>query len=99
MFFFFQAEDGIRDVAVTGVQTCALPISGRATPAAHRDAPGHAHWRTAASDGTAATRSPRTAGRPPGSRCTPPAGRGPAAADSTAAVPGNSPGPCEGRGP
>src|SRR2546429_7961503 len=24
MFFFFQAEDGIRDVAVTGVQTCAL---------------------------------------------------------------------------
>src|SRR5687768_18492663 len=25
----FQAEDGIRDVAVTGVQTCALPISGR----------------------------------------------------------------------
>src|SRR2546422_5632265 len=33
MFFFFQAEDGIRDVAVTGVQTCALPIS-----AARRDA-------------------------------------------------------------
>src|SRR2546422_8897083 len=29
-FFFFQAEDGIRDVAVTGVQTCALPISCRA---------------------------------------------------------------------
>src|SRR2546429_1807441 len=28
-FFFFQAEDGIRDVAVTGVQTCALPICGR----------------------------------------------------------------------
>src|SRR2546429_611409 len=28
LFFFFQAEDGIRDVAVTGVQTCALPISG-----------------------------------------------------------------------
>src|SRR5256884_8429092 len=27
--FFFQAEDGIRDVAVTGVQTCALPISLR----------------------------------------------------------------------
>ena len=26
IFFFFQAEDGIRDVAVTGVQTCALPI-------------------------------------------------------------------------
>src|SRR5690349_24752605 len=27
MFFFFQAEDGIRDLYVTGVQTCALPIS------------------------------------------------------------------------
>src|SRR5438093_6135224 len=26
-FFFFQAEDGIRDWSVTGVQTCALPIS------------------------------------------------------------------------
>ena len=25
-FFFFQAEDGIRDLIVTGVQTCALPI-------------------------------------------------------------------------
>src|SRR6266542_5247399 len=30
-FFFFQGEDGIRDATVTGVQTCALPISaGRA---------------------------------------------------------------------
>src|SRR5689334_25436863 len=27
--FFFQAEDGIRDGTVTGVQTCALPISGK----------------------------------------------------------------------
>src|SRR3989454_11222962 len=27
LFFFFQAEDGIRDYKVTGVQTCALPIS------------------------------------------------------------------------
>ena len=26
IFFFFQAEDGIRDTSVTGVQTCALPI-------------------------------------------------------------------------
>src|SRR3712207_8936347 len=26
IFFFFQAEDGIRDIGVTGVQTCALPI-------------------------------------------------------------------------
>src|SRR5437762_10078061 len=28
-FFFFQAEDGIRDTSVTGVQTCALPISNK----------------------------------------------------------------------
>ena len=28
VFFFFQAEDGIRDYKVTGVQTCALPICG-----------------------------------------------------------------------
>src|SRR6266705_2917915 len=28
VFFLFQAEDGIRDRTVTGVQTCALPISG-----------------------------------------------------------------------
>src|SRR5256886_13371851 len=28
-FFFFQAEDGIRDLTVTGVQTCALPIFER----------------------------------------------------------------------
>src|SRR2546430_6283752 len=33
-FFFFQAEDGIRDLTVTGVQTCALPISGRRRRAA-----------------------------------------------------------------
>src|SRR2546430_15940337 len=42
-FFFFQAEDGIRDLTVTGVQTCALPISGRAIAVAvtrSRD-PGH----------------------------------------------------------
>src|SRR2546422_11351822 len=41
VFFFFQAEDGIRDVAVTGVQTCALPILfrlyGHAFPAGYRD--------------------------------------------------------------
>src|SRR5687768_18553256 len=38
--FFFQAEDGIRDVAVTGVQTCALPISRAAD--AHRALEGRA---------------------------------------------------------
>src|SRR3712207_7205405 len=30
--FFFQAEDGIRDIGVTGVQTCALPISREMVP-------------------------------------------------------------------
>src|SRR3989475_11469840 len=33
-FFFFQAEDGIRDLTVTGVQTCALPISWQRTQVA-----------------------------------------------------------------
>src|SRR5260370_17156044 len=36
IFFFFQAEDGIRDSSVTGVQTCALPISGRRRIPRHR---------------------------------------------------------------
>src|SRR3989442_9038738 len=40
-FFFFQAEDGIRDADVTGVQTCALPIFGaRILGPLMRDAPG-----------------------------------------------------------
>src|SRR2546429_4092819 len=38
--FFFQAEDGIRDVAVTGVQTCALPISSNGKCGAT-----HSNWR------------------------------------------------------
>src|SRR6266853_2483537 len=36
LFFFFQAEDGIRDLTVTGVQTCALPISRRGCATAGR---------------------------------------------------------------
>src|SRR5437016_10816394 len=32
VFFFFQAEDGIRDWSVTGVQTCALPILAETSP-------------------------------------------------------------------
>src|SRR3712207_9005782 len=35
MVFFFQAEDGIRDIGVTGVQTCALPICRRREAAVH----------------------------------------------------------------
>src|SRR5260370_14956216 len=39
--FFFQAEDGIRDSSVTGVQTCALPISGaKIGPQRHRPVTG-----------------------------------------------------------
>src|SRR2546430_12314947 len=66
-WFFFQAEDGIRDLTVTGVQTCALPISpgpaqsgrnGAATDA------GRAHRRA-----TAAVRArQRPAGAGPGAR-------------------------------
>src|SRR3989454_6550117 len=40
-FFFFQAEDGIRDYKVTGVQTCALPILLR--PIDDREEPGRVH--------------------------------------------------------
>src|SRR3989442_9675663 len=50
--FFFQAEDGIRDADVTGVQTCALPICLRA--------PG---WRACAAHGPCACRC-RLAGLP-----------------------------------
>src|SRR5687768_18599606 len=50
--FFFQAEDGIRDVAVTGVQTCALPIF----------APGAA-GRSAAPGATARPRGARATSR------------------------------------
>src|SRR5256885_3456891 len=38
-FFFFQAEDGIRDYKVTGVQTCALPISGTRLSCGQGDSP------------------------------------------------------------
>src|SRR5262249_56551964 len=41
LFFFFQAEDGIRDWSVTGVQTCALPIwtTSTSTPPAVTGSP------------------------------------------------------------
>src|SRR3712207_8454890 len=52
IFFFFQAEDGIRDIGVTGVQTCALPICARPRVALERGraqqqpvADGHEHRR------------------------------------------------------
>src|SRR5437762_14310024 len=49
-FFFFQAEDGIRDTSVTGVQTCALPISA-----------GRGHVPSRSGDGQAPPRSRRGA--------------------------------------
>src|SRR2546426_8568344 len=56
-FFFFQAEDGIRDYKVTGVQTCALPISSRKSTRSRSSRPSDsAPGRFSASSGTA-TRS------------------------------------------
>src|SRR2546425_11946926 len=47
IFFFFQAEDGIRDKLVTGVQTCALPISDRLSSLRTSDAlVGDPYWDT-----------------------------------------------------
>src|SRR5207249_7112472 len=49
VFFFFQAEDGIRDRNVTGVQTCALPIcAARHEPHRHRRIRRSGRRRTAA---------------------------------------------------
>src|SRR5438876_11010974 len=44
MVFFFQAEDGIRDGRVTGVQTCALPISPRRAAASVPAAVANTAW-------------------------------------------------------
>src|SRR5687767_16005092 len=55
-FFFFQAEDGIRDKLVTGVQTCALPIS----PSQHKKCDRCWHYRT---DVGASTEHPTLCGR------------------------------------
>src|SRR5256885_6929796 len=41
MYFFFQAEDGIRDYKVTGVQTCALPISPQTKSRRQSEPPWH----------------------------------------------------------
>src|SRR5207253_7629820 len=60
-FFFFQAEDGIRDGHVTGVQTCALPISSRPGGSS----PG-GRWRGWRGDGRHG--SPRARPRPSGCR-------------------------------
>src|SRR2546425_6421345 len=62
--FFFQAEDGIRDKLVTGVQTCALPISRRALGAPRRAA------RTPSRHHAPATVRPRGGLRSVPARCT-----------------------------
>src|SRR3712207_9460424 len=59
-FFFFQAEDGIRDIGVTGVQTCALPIC-RAPPRS-----GARRTRLRSGGASRRCRAPRRARRRPG---------------------------------
>src|SRR5207302_5738041 len=62
--FFFQAEDGIRDFHVTGVQTCALPIS-RTCP----DAPSLLRRLSPESVAAGACQLCRSASRPPRRKC------------------------------
>src|SRR5699024_11745476 len=69
ILFFFQAEDGIRDRNVTGVQTCALPIFGRGLregPRAVRAAPGA---RRAAAGGVGRAERLRSEERRVGKEC------------------------------
>src|SRR2546429_9381151 len=65
VYFFFQAEDGIRDVAVTGVQTCALPICRRASgaDAGPRPAAGTTRFTTPIRSAVAASKIGRAAWR------------------------------------
>src|SRR3989441_8238853 len=80
-FFFFQAEDGIRDKLVTGVQTCALPISPSAAATARSSPRASARaWRASCCgaprrSGSCATRSERRRlrGRRVATRRAPPA--------------------------
>src|SRR2546430_17159604 len=66
-FFFFQAEDGIRDLTVTGVQTCALPISPGPAPARLP----RSDWTTWIAGSSWEVRAPR-----PGDRLVPVGGGG-----------------------
>src|SRR5436190_13363334 len=63
-FFFFQAEDGIRDHCVTGVQTCALPISTGATVVSS-SVPGSVYLQSVTFSATVAPVAPG-GGVPPG---------------------------------
>src|SRR2546430_13587858 len=74
VFFFFQAEDGIRDLTVTGVQTCALPISASAAPR-----PTITRWTRCSACAPTGSRASCTSRRASGSRgrwTAGPAGRG-----------------------
>src|SRR5205085_7312303 len=64
-FFFFQAEDGIRDLTVTGVQTCALPIWRARPPRPPRPARARAPDRSSASRTARARRAARRSRRRP----------------------------------
>src|SRR6266850_811341 len=68
-FFFFQAEDGIRDYKVTGVQTCALPISAAAAPRARRLLSASKYRTTRARDAPSAARTARSEERRVGKEC------------------------------
>src|SRR5690606_40839517 len=57
-FFFFQAEDGIRDFHVTGVQTCALPIYCRVNPSPGRGADSPKHCSNGTCDSNLPARFP-----------------------------------------
>src|SRR5256885_13180724 len=59
VFFFFQAEDGIRDYKVTGVQTCALPIC--AVGRVLRDCPGDLPWHRVVNASGGISARPRVA--------------------------------------
>src|SRR3712207_9139895 len=61
LFFFFQAEDGIRNIGVTGVQTCALPISTCTASSSSMRATGIASWIVSMTVRTAPARSAKDA--------------------------------------
>src|SRR2546430_4699937 len=67
LFFFFQAEDGIRDLTVTGVQTCALPICSIDRERCAESTLGHSN-RSASASGTRGTARSAGSSSPKNSR-------------------------------
>src|SRR5207244_7258488 len=68
-FFFFQAEDGIRDDLVTGVQTCALPISSASPSWLSPAAPRRRTTTTCSLRGRRGSSRPRSEERRVGKEC------------------------------